>query len=130
MQAADCVWPDQPAYQLIEIPVREKYKPISFAIFIALFMITIGAMNGGVIRATFFPVIASDQVNVTLKMPQGINPNITDSLITEIEAGAWRVNEEFTEKQEGNKQVIENVIKRVGPGNANASLTINLLPGE
>ena len=33
-------------------------------------------------------------------------------------------------QQTGNEEVIQNIIKRVGPGTSNASLTINLLPGE
>ena len=43
---------------------------------------------------------------------------------------AWQVNEEYSKKQSGNQQVIQNIIKRIGPGTANGSLDINLLPGE
>jgi len=107
-----------------------KYKAISFSIAIGLLLITIGAMRGGIIRVTFFPVITSDEVKVTLTMPQGVNPAVTDSLISVVEAAAWEVNKEFTEKQTGQHQVIENIIKKVGPGTATASLTLNLLPGE
>lgn len=107
-----------------------RYKILGFSIMIALFMITIGAIGGGIIKTTFFPVIASDQVNVTLKMPQGINPEETERIISEIEAVAWEVNAEYSEKQSGDKEVFENIIKRIGPGTANASLKINLLPGE
>ncbi|MFM1875132.1 MAG: hypothetical protein RL266_869, partial [Bacteroidota bacterium] len=107
-----------------------RYKILGFAIIISLFMITIGAIGGGIIKTTFFPVIASDQVNVTLKMPQGINPEVTDSIISLIEEQVWIVNDDYSARQSGDKQVIENVIKRIGPGTANASLKINLLPGE
>lgn len=107
-----------------------RYKILGFAIILSLFLITIGAIGGGIIKTTFFPVIASDQVNVTLKMPQGINPEVTDSIISLIEEQVWVVNEDYTSRQSGDKQVIENVIKRIGPGTANASLKINLLPGE
>ncbi len=107
-----------------------KYKPISFAILISLLMITVGAMQGGVIKGTFFPSIASDRVSVKLTMPQGVNPDETDSLISVVEAAAWAVNKEYSEMQAGGDQVIENIIKTVGPGTANASLTLNLLPGE
>lgn len=107
-----------------------KYKPISFAILIALLMITVGAMKGGIIKGTFFPVIASDRITVTLTMPQGVNPAVTDSLISIVEAKAWEVNKEYTEKQSDGKQVIENIIKQLGPGTATASLKMNLLPGE
>lgn len=105
-------------------------KILGFSILIALFVITTGAMQGGIIRTTFFPVIASDQVNVTLKMPQGINPAVTDSIISEIEAVAVEVNKEYTAKQTGQMNVFQSIIKRIGPGTANASLKINLLPGE
>ncbi|NNE55985.1 MAG: efflux RND transporter permease subunit, partial [Flavobacteriales bacterium] len=107
-----------------------KYKSITFAIMIALFMITIGGIQGGVIRTTFFPVITSDQVSVTVKMPQGINPLVTDSILDVIENVAWKVGQDYTERQTGNLEVVENVIKRLGPGTANGSLRINLLPGE
>lgn len=107
-----------------------KYKPISFAILIALFMITIGAMKGGVIKGTFFPAIASDRINVNLTMPQGVNPKETDSIISMVEAAAWEVSNEFTANQPNGESVIENIIKNVGPGSASASLTLNLLPGE
>lgn len=105
-------------------------KVLGFSILIALFVITTGAIQGGIIRTTFFPVIASDQVNVTLKMPQGINPSVTDSIITQIENVAIEVNKEYTAKQSGGAQVFQSIIKRIGPGTANASLKINLLPGE
>lgn len=107
-----------------------RYKILGFSIMISLFLITIGAIGGGIIKTTFFPVIASDQVNVTLKMPQGINPDETDRIISEVEKAAWEVNEEYSEKQTGDKDVFVNIIKRIGPGTANASLKINLLPGE
>lgn len=107
-----------------------KNKPVGFAIMIALMLITIGGISGGIIRATFFPNIASDQVNIQVKMPQGINAEKTEEILDEIEAFAWIVDEEFTKKQTGQIQVVENVIKRLGPGSANGSVRINLLPGE
>lgn len=107
-----------------------EYKPISFSIIIALLMITIGAMQGGIIKGTFFPAIASDRVSVTLTMPQGVNPLQTDSIISMVEEAAWKVSEEFTAQQPNSEPVVENIIKNVGPGSATASLTLNLLPGE
>lgn len=107
-----------------------KNKVLGFAIPLAMLIATIGSMNGGIIRVTFFPSIASDRVSITLKMPQGTNEALTDSLITQIEEAAWEVGKEFTKRQEDNKEAIENIIKTIGPGTANASLRINLLPGE
>jgi len=107
-----------------------KNKFLGFAIPIAILAVTLGSMGGGIIRFTFFPSIASDRVSISLRMPQGTNEYLTDSLITKIEAATWAVNEDFKEKQAGGKDVVQNIIKTVGPGTSNASLRINLLPGE
>ncbi len=103
---------------------------LSLCILIVVLVLTIGAIGGNWIRVTLFPSIASDRVSIDLLMPEGVNPARTDSIISMVEAAAWRVNEEYTEKQTRNKQVVENIIKRVGPGNNKASLQVNLLPGE
>ncbi|WP_420553695.1 efflux RND transporter permease subunit [Tenacibaculum aiptasiae] len=98
---------------------------------VALLMLTMGAFEGGIIKGTFFPSIASDRVSVNLTMPQGTNEKITDSIISVIEAKTWEVEKEFTKKYgvEG-EPVVENILKQIGPGSAKASLRINLLPGE
>jgi len=107
-----------------------RFKILSFTILLCLMILTISSIQGGIIGTSFFPSIASDRVTVTLKMPEGTSVNITDSIISMIEEKAWVVNEEFTEKQTGNLPVFENIIKQIGSGAANASLKINLLPGE
>ncbi len=113
---------------VLRFALRQRF--ITFAIMLALMILTVGAMEGGIIRTAFFPSIASDRVSIDLLMPEGTNPAITDSIITYVESAAWRVNEDYTARQTGNKQVVENIIKRVGPGNNKASLQVNLLPGE
>ena len=58
-----------------------NYKIFGFAIPVAMLLLTVGAMQGGIIRFTFFPNIASDRIAINLKMPQGTSEDITDSLI-------------------------------------------------
>ena len=105
-------------------------KIFSFSLPIAILIFSVMAISGGIVRTSFFPRIASDQVQINLTMPQGTNEAITDSIISSIEKKVWEVTKEFTKKQTGNLKVVENIIKRVGPGSANASLRVNLLPGE
>jgi multidrug efflux pump subunit AcrB len=107
-----------------------KNRFLGLAIPFALLIISIGGIQSKIVRTSFFPSLASDRVSIDLAMPQGTNERITDSIISIIEEAAWEVNEEYTEKQTGNEPVVENVIKRIGPGASNASLTVNLLPGE
>ncbi|WP_372769777.1 efflux RND transporter permease subunit [Lutibacter sp.] len=107
-----------------------KHKALGFALIFALLIFSIGALGGGIVKTSFFPSIASDRISIDLKMLQGTNEKITDSIISEIEKVAWEVNEEYTGKQTSGESVIQNIIKRIGPGSSNGSLTINLLPGE
>ncbi len=107
-----------------------KNKFLGFAIPIALLIFSIGAIGGGIVGSSFFPRIASDRVSIDLKMPQGTNEKITDSIISSIEEKVWIVNEQYDKKQFDNESVVQNVIKRIGPGTSNATLTVNLLPGE
>jgi multidrug efflux pump subunit AcrB len=104
-------------------------KALGFAIPLAMLFLTMGSMGAGIIKFTFFPQIASDMVTVTLKMPQGTNEFITDSIATSIEENAWKLNKQLEEEYEI-ENPIESVIKRVGPGTSTATLNIYLLPGE
>ena len=109
-----------------------EYKLLAFSIFTGALILTFGSVGGGIIRTSFFPRIASDRVQVQLLMPNGTNEKVTDSIISLIEEKAEIVNQELTKKylQGTNKQLFENVIKKVGPGTSAATLTLNLLPGE
>lgn len=107
-----------------------KYRLLAFSGLFAALVLTIGSIGGGIVGVTFFPSIASDQVDIELEMPQGTNVYITDSIISSIEEKVWLVNAEYTKKEVGKKQVVENVVKRIGPGTSKAKLTLNLLPGE
>ena len=108
-----------------------EFKFFGLVIPVAFLMITMGAFQGGIIKGTFFPSIASDRVSVNLTMPQGTNEKITDSIISVIETKVWAVEKDFTEKYGiDGEPVVKNVLKQIGPGTAQASLRINLLPGE
>ena len=111
-----------------------NYKILMTGVFVALFILTIGSVGGGIIKTTLFPSIASDRISVNLSMPNGTNVRITDSIINLIEKQALILNKELSdefligEDFEG-KEVYENIIKNIN-STSDASLEINLLPGE
>ena len=110
-----------------------NYKFLTISVFIVFLIITRASFQGGIIRGAFLPQIASDQIEVSLKMPNGTNETVTDSLISFIETKAIEVTDEVNEEYLGDayeKHLVENMIKKIGPGSAAASLVINLLPGE
>lgn len=106
------------------------HRFLGMAIPVSFLILTFGALRGGIIRTTFFPNIASDRIVVDLEMPQGTSEQITTAQILKIENAAWKINEEYTEKQTGNLSVVDNILTRIGPGASTASVRINLLPGD
>ncbi|MCK0157313.1 efflux RND transporter permease subunit [Cellulophaga sp. F20128] len=109
-----------------------KNKFLTFSIFVAMLLLTIGSTMGNIVRVAFFPRTASDSARVTLTMPNGTNEKVTDSIISLIEEKAKIVNKELTEKylQGTDKVLFVNLIKTLGPGSSSAELQISLLPGE
>ncbi len=105
-----------------------------FSLFIMLLFLSVGTIGGGIVRTAFFPRIASDVVSIDLGMPNGTNEKVTDSIISMIEEKALIVNQELSEEflkgeeYEG-KLLFENTIRNIS-SSSNASLRINLLPGE
>ena len=125
------VWMRDELYSpFLRFSMRNSF--FTFALFVALLIATFGSIGGGIIQTAFFPRIASDQVTISLQMPNGTNEKITDSIIRMIEQKALIVNDEFTATylKGTDKRLYENTIRRIGPGTAAASLVINLLPGE
>lgn len=110
-----------------------EHKFLTFSFFIVFLILTSGSFGGGIIRSSFFPQIASDRVSITLNMPNGTNEKVTDSIISFIEQKTIEVTNEISEKylrENPKNNLVQNIIKNIGPGSAAASLSINLLPGE
>ncbi len=109
-----------------------KYKVLTFSLFFMALVLTLGSIGGGIVRTSFFPRVASDQVSIELTMPNGTNEKVTDSIISLIQDKARIVNQELTDKylQGMDKMLFVNMIKNLGPGSSSARLQINLLPGE
>lgn len=123
-------------------------KIFGFSIPIGLMVVTVGGFMGGIIKGSFFPPVESDQVNISLTMPQGTSEVVTDSIITYIESKAWEVNAQLNMEAGTGYDVIVNTVRRIGTSQAGAAagppgastegggstsaavLTLNLQPGE
>ena len=103
---------------------------LALSVPIALFLITLGGINGGLIKLTFFPFIEQDYITVNLEMPSGTTESIAESYLEEIQSAAWRVNEKMSAERADAKDIVENVLLKVGPGANAGSVTIRLLGTE
>jgi len=91
-------------------------KFLVFASILSVFILTISAIQGGIIKQTFFPNVELNNLNVDLQMPSGTSVDITEKWLAHIEQAAWEVNEELTKEYMPNgESIIENIQKTVGP---------------
>ena len=80
-----------------------KHKWIAIAFLIGLFPLTAGLMQGGLIKATFFPDIAFFNFDVNLIYKPGTREDKVAAKLEEFERKIWELNEEL--KQEFNDTI-------------------------
>ncbi len=107
-----------------------KYKFLTFSIALATFLITLGAMQGKLIRISYFPFIDRDNFAVSLKMPAGTREEVTISYLDQIRNAALEVNDSLRPQIPGGKDVIRMVELSTGPRSNEGSLDVILLNSE
>lgn len=77
-----------------------------YVIFIpfALFIITVGLLRGGIIKATFFPVVPFDFFRIEIAFTPGSGEKQTMDYLERFDNAIWEVNKELMEQQ---KHVLE-----------------------
>ena len=113
-----------------------RHKWIVVVLPVALVFLTVGLLGGGLIGVTFFPNIDSDEIPINLSLVAGRQEADTDSLLARIERTVWEVNEEFKEKREDGRDVVEFTQRQIGSngfgesGSHAGQLLVQLLDGE
>jgi multidrug efflux pump subunit AcrB len=107
-----------------------KYKFLIFSFSLALFLITLGAMQGKVIKISYFPFIDRDNFAVNLKMPAGTRSKVTDDYLDRVRLAAAEVNDSLRPLIPGEKDVISLVEQSLGPSSNEGSMDIILLNSE
>ncbi len=106
-------------------------KFFTIAVLVGLLVITGGAIGGGIISTTFFPIIERDDISIQLQMPAGTREHITLDKLQMIEAAAWRANDSLSQHYfNGDKQAIERVEVNLGPTTYQGNISVNIMDGE
>ncbi|WP_027000771.1 efflux RND transporter permease subunit [Eisenibacter elegans] len=92
--------------------------------------IVIGAIEGGIIKTTFFPFIDRDNIDINLLMPAGTRENITEKYTLYIEEKIKQVNEEIKQQRPDGRDVVAIIDRRIGPETHRGTIAITLLNGE
>jgi len=107
-----------------------NHTMIAIAIPVALLIIIMGALNGSIIKTTFFPNIESNNVTVSLEMPAGTPANVTDSILTDMETSTWKVNEDYRQDFPDEPDLVTNISRRVGTMTHQGKLRVILVESE
>lgn len=106
-----------------------KTPAVSIAVVIAIFIATIGAVRGGVIKSTFFPYIEGRSVSISLSLPAGTPEVITDSLTYYIEQKVIEVDNEYR-REYGGKKLVNGIYRRIGSGTNVGRIYASLIGSE
>ncbi|MCP9237379.1 efflux RND transporter permease subunit [Lewinella sp. JB7] len=108
-----------------------RFKFLTLSICLAVLFLSVGLVQGGFVKTTFFPIIEGDDVSVTLQLPAGTPETKTQEILERIQAAAERVNERMSKEVfSDGRELVERIEVRVGPTTYQGSATIALLPGE
>ena len=94
-------------------PVLKKVlrnRGVTFSVFAALLILTIGVMNSGLARIVIFPEVPSDFIQVQMEMQNGTSPNVRDDALSRIEQAVFDINDEHVQANPGSDDPIDHLI--------------------
>ncbi len=87
-----------------------KNRGLTFSIFAAILILTIGLMNSGLVRVVLFPEVPSDFIQVQMEMQNGTAPAVRDAALERIEGAVFEINEEYVTANPGSDDPIDHLI--------------------
>jgi multidrug efflux pump subunit AcrB len=118
------MWVARKVYRpAITFALRRRY--LTASIFSALMIITVGILSNGLVKSTFFPETESDQVEITVVMPEGTPYSRSLEVLKQIQIAEKKLEEEIKERDGA---LIENWYTR--SRNNNILALVKLVPPE
>ena len=91
-----------------------RHKTITLMLPVAYIFITLGLIKGNIVEFSSFPFIDRDDLTFNLTMTTGTRETVTDSLLRQIEAKVWQVNDELKRSRKDGRDVILSVQRMIG----------------
>ena len=110
---------------LLELAVRNRYTAL--AIFLGGLLICLALVPAGIVRFVFFPTVPSDQIDISLKMPQGTPWQQTHAYALRIEEAAGAMDARYREQTGSDREVVQELMT-LSTADTEAKLTVQLLP--
>ncbi len=103
---------------------------LAIGLVLAAMVVTVGALNNGTIKGTFFPTLDQDIITVNLELPLGTDEAIVNKKLMTIEEKVWEVNEKYSQGRADGLQVVNYVERIIGPTSNQGILNIYMLGGD
>ncbi len=107
-----------------------RYKVFTFFVSTALFVLTVGAIGGGMIRGTFFPNIEQNEITVSLELPSGTAESVTRAAMEYVVRRIDALNEEYAVREDVGKNMYTDVEVVLGPNSNEGKATFYLVSSE
>ncbi|HUT30512.1 MAG TPA: efflux RND transporter permease subunit [Sedimentisphaerales bacterium] len=91
-----------------------KYRYVTVAIALAIFLVTIGWITGGYIKIVFFDPVEADNMVATLVMPLGTPVDRTQQVVRRIEQTAEQIRREVDAERPGQPSIIKHMATTIG----------------
>jgi multidrug efflux pump subunit AcrB len=91
-----------------------RWRYVTLAVGVAIFLMTIGFITGGYIKFVFFDAVEADNMIAELTMPLGTPVEQTKEIIEGIEQAAFDVIAEFDSERQGKPSLMKHIATTVG----------------
>jgi len=105
-----------------------RHRYLTASIFIGAMILSVGLLTNGLVKTIFFPETESDQIEVTVEMPEGTPYSRSLEVLAQIQAGEKALEEEINASTNGEGKLIENWYTRSRDNNILA--LVKLVPPE
>ena len=105
--ADSVVWFAKNIYQsAIKAAIKRRY--LTATMFAGAMMLSVGLLTNGIVRTSFMPEIESDQIEITVNLPQGAPYARTLQILKQIQVAEAKLVEEVNASTGGEGELIEN----------------------
>ena len=103
-----------------------RWRYVTWAAFIGLFIMVVGYVAAGHIKFNFFPEVEGDILTAKFELPQGVPFEATQNVANQLEASAWAVGRRM--KNDAGEPVVKHVLSTAGTQPFQTGFNPNGLP--
>jgi multidrug efflux pump subunit AcrB len=111
----------------LERCIKNRYTTV--ACFVALLIISAGALSGGIAKFEFFPNVPSDRVRAEIILYDGTSAETMETVLKTVEAAAYRVDYDYRQQYPNSQGLINHVLLYTD-SDTEGTFVVSLMPQE